>query len=333
MHTLLKSADSLFFNRWIADILTNYDNNEINAELFSEKYMQIHPDADIDMVRVCWNVLTERAHGNGRWYTVSDILESLLALPKNNLLYSGRNNSVGITVSTIHRAKGREFDRVLLIEEDDNNFDNHENNELSEHKVRYVALTRPRKDIMRHIMDCQYVYIDKEKNRRCSKANPPAWGKKWRGLSHIEIGCNGDIDPNSFARNELTQAYISKEIKSMDRLILKIIDGTLSDYSILPEDITKEYGYLHIGKTDYAFSTGITRAQRRIWSKNWYSNNIDEKLDYYPSKFSEIYVEDIITCISKRNNNDRPHIRSFGDFSIWWGFTVRGFAQKENDRF
>jgi hypothetical protein len=249
-------------------------------------------------------------------------------MSKNNCLYSGRSNYPDITVSTIHRAKGKEFDCVLLIDEEEGNFDSSEKEILLGHKVNYVALTRPKKSLMKHIMKNQYIYIDRMEKSRCSKANPAK--SRWKkGLSHIEIGCMGDIDADSFIQYQNVQNYIANDLRIFDRLYLKRITDTKSCYYLIPEDCE----YIHIGKTGNDFSLGIKRAQNRIWSDKWYGRNINKELDYYPDRFNDIYIEDIITCVSEGKTGYLHNAKSFGGVSIWMGFTVHGFAKKDNDRF
>ena len=320
-HILQKSSDYLFLNKWIADIFISYNNDEITEDIFRNKYLEKNPDADADMIKEYWNALTEKTKGNGRYYFVKNILKSLNT-SKNYFLLAGKTITTGITVSTIHKAKGREFDHVLLVDERDNEFFKNEKDEFLNHKVRYVALTRPKKTLNRHVIECQYIYVDRNDNRRCSKRNFLKW------LTHIEIGCNGDIDTNSFTESELLQEYISDKMKPMDRLFLKKIDGTLSDYSIRLE----ENNSIQIGKTSKNLSHGITRAQRRMWTDNWYNYSINNELESYPVQFDDIYVEDIITCISRQNTNIPPHIKSFDGVSIWYGYTVHGFAHYDHNR-
>jgi hypothetical protein len=45
-----------------------------------------------------------------------------------------------------------------------------------------------------------------------------------------------------------------------------------------------------------------------------------------------VYVDNLITCISV-SGKSLPGAKAIGDFGIWMGFTVSGFAQMEKDRY
>ncbi|MCL2128879.1 MAG: AAA family ATPase [Treponema sp.] len=326
-HNFPKPSDCEYVHRWIADIFVDYGNDIITEDIFLERYFRLFPNATTEIAREYWIALTEKAKGNIGHYDVKNILKSLYS-SKNNLIFAGKENLSGITVSTIHKAKGKEFDTVLLIDvNEDNYFDNDENNELLEHKIRYVALTRPKKMLMKHMLkdEYKYIYRDTLKNKRCSKACPAK--ERWKkGLSHIEIGLNNDLDIMSF---KTFQDYISKDLQRLDRLFLKF-NPKADNYYIIPEKRPS----IRIGRTGPEFTRGITRAQRRMWTTNWNIKNLDEKLPKnYPSGFDEIFVDDIITCISSSLDFKLGEFKTFGEVSIWYGFSVRGFAHKDNDRF
>lgn len=309
-HILQRNSN--YYNRWIADFFTAYEPNTITKKIFYDKAKDILENAGLDK-KECWLAITEKVHaGKNGYYSVEDILRSLYRhMPKNNVLFIQSGRSSDVIISTIHRAKGLEFDRVLLIdtEDDDWDRDNREQDVLSEHKVRYVALTRARKNIAKCIMneDYKYIYTDINDTRRCSKADR-------RKLTHIEIGCAGDVDECSFLLNPDTQSYIKSELKQYDRLELR---KTSSKYHICHNNRI-------LGQTGDSFFNGITRAQRRMknYNDNWYIENIDSPLveEDYPNSFNEVYVEDIITCIGRNHEK--------GNISVWHGFSIRGFAKK-----
>ena len=89
-------------------------------------------------------------------YEVENLLQGILNNAKDNILFESGNAKIElITVSNIHRAKGREFDSVILIDE----VLNAEN--ILEQKICYVALTRAKEVINLAEMPTQYYIIGK----------------------------------------------------------------------------------------------------------------------------------------------------------------------------
>lgn len=64
-----------------------------------------------------WTALVPTQRGEARKrYEVADLLKGLLRNAKEPMLYeSGTGAKYSITVSNIHRAKGKEFDSVIAL--------------------------------------------------------------------------------------------------------------------------------------------------------------------------------------------------------------------------
>jgi hypothetical protein len=58
--------------------------------------------------------------------------------------------------------------------------------------------------------------------------------------------------------------------------------------------------------------------------------NCDVYPRLYPRRISDVYVEDITTIIGK-SNPKLSGAREFGDYMIWNGVSLCGFAQFEKD--
>ena len=98
------------------------------------------------------------------------MLKGLLKNAREPLLFaSGSGPKQAITVSNIHRAKGNEFDSVIVIDDVIAAMADSEKEDILEHKVCYVALTRPKLKIERAEIPKQYIYIMKNPTRRCFK--------------------------------------------------------------------------------------------------------------------------------------------------------------------
>ena len=120
--------------------------------------------------------LTDPGNGEARnRYEVADLLKGLLRNAREPMLFeSGTGSKHAITVSNIHRAKGKEFDSVIVIDDVIEAMADPDTEDLLEHKVCYVALTRPKKKVERAEISKKdkqiYITRNDDQSKRCAKA-------------------------------------------------------------------------------------------------------------------------------------------------------------------
>lgn len=321
-HSLQKPASEANLQPWIANTLMNYPNETINESMFAPVFLVSNPGLSSEDAKEAWNALISTQIGEGKTrFEVAELLQGLLRNGRNKTLFVTSNPDIPVTVSNIHRAKGREYDAVLVLE-DVLSPQGASEEDVQEHKVRYVAITRPRRKLSDVSMKPQYIYIDSG-SRRCFQASFSRNRNKY--LTHIEIGLSGDVDNRSFAETVDRQRYIAENLVPGTRLkLLKLPqEGPIIQYKIVLE----ENENICLGTTGTAFYYGLKKAMQRIWER---SSNIDYK--YYANVFGDVYVEDIITCVAVTD----PRIKgakTFGSMSVWKGFSVSGFARYEKDTY
>ncbi len=103
------------------------------------------------MSSIMWTALVSTQRGEARKrYEVADLLKGLLRNAKEPMLYeSGTGAKYSIAVSNIHRAKGKEFNYMICIDDVIEAMADPDTEDLLEHKVCYVALTQPKKKVER----------------------------------------------------------------------------------------------------------------------------------------------------------------------------------------
>lgn len=322
-HVLQKPVTSSNLGSWIARILMAYPHQTINEDLFEHTFLEEYPEMDREMVRDYWQAIVSTQYGNqNHRYEIEELLKGLLTCARDKLLFTSIGTAEPIVVSNIHRAKGREFDTVLMLDETLAAMLDEKNDNIQEHKTCYVAITRPRKQLFRAQLPTQYIYIDKGANRRCFQAG----GFSKRYLSHIEVGYGGDLEKNSFASSKKIQKFIQKELTPDTRLKLKKCPEDQALF-VMYKVVLEENENVILAYTGKKFADSMKRAIQRIFGT---TRNIAFK--YYPNIFSDVYVDDLITCISVAGKL-LPGARVYGDLGIWMGFTVSGFARIEKDRY
>jgi hypothetical protein len=317
-HKLQRNSKSNFGD-WIAKIFYGYENLTISESDFMKRHMQVYPKVSKEIAIKRWNALVNTQIEILPRYEVEDLLKGVLNNAKDNILFeSGDSKDEPITVSNIHRAKGKEFDSVILLK-DLVEFPENDNNIL-EHKVCYVGLTRAKKIVNLVEMDTQYNYIIPNENRRCYKAN---WKNSY--LSNIEVGINGDVDIFSLCSEEV-QKFIATDLKSGTSVFLKKCPEGTKEY-VTYEIIVEEPRYLTLGYTGKTFAIELEQALKRLFDLN----NVGVYYKIYPNEFDNVCINEIITCISGANV-DLPAAKTFGDMKIWYGFSIVGLAKVVKDR-
>ena len=323
-HTLHRGLGSPTLGAWISRIFCDYENESVDETSFVTKHLALFPEGGYELAQMRWRALVSSQRGEVRKrYEVADLLKGILRNAKDPMLFeSGTGAKHSITVSNIHRAKGKEFDSVIVIDDVIEAMAKPDTEETLEHKVCYVALTRPKIRIERAEFPKQYIYSIKNSTRRCFK---PMIRKKY--INNIEVGSDTDVDVLSLAADENTQRYLRQKVYTGMRLkLIKCPEGTKPyiAYRIVPEDNEKTV----LGYTSKPFACELEHAIQQIYNNMHYS----VKYEVFPHAFCDVYVHGITTCVSGIGPAPAG-AKTFGDVSIWSGITITGFAAVDKDTY
>ncbi|WP_353733665.1 3'-5' exonuclease [Syntrophothermus sp.] len=229
-----------------------------------------------------------------------------------------------LTVSTIHQAKGREFDRVYLLEP----LDPDRNEDLMEEaRVYYVAVTRARSDFRRLERPKTYTWLTKCESNRWREEGKYVNGKT--RLVSMEIGLEMDIDEESFVdcclpgfKPHERQRYIREEVKEGDFLVIALV-----------EDETEYYGIYHgdrlIGRMSDRFTSGVREVMKSTYERIRYLQS-DFKI-YLPRCFSEVYVEQIYSVVRKPETVSPSVAEPYMSKGVWYAVSVAGMGKVHFD--
>ena len=324
-HDLIRELGPSDFGDWISKVFYNYEQETVDESSFVAHHRSVFPKSNDNVALARWNALinSQKHNFSRRRFEVKDLLFGIIRNSREPELYrSNGEKTPEITVSNIHRAKGREFDSVLLIDDVIQSIvKKQENDNILEHKVCYVALTRPKKRIEHVAVSDEDLYIRKLKNARsrCFRR------KQYRRyISHFEVGA-GDLDIMSFAVSHKCQVYIQQHLKPGMRLKLKKCSQGVKPYVTYSVTLEDQDNII-LGLTGRWFAEELESAIQSI-----FENSSKVTYKWFPNSFCDVFVGDITSHISSEMSPEGA--KSFGEVSIWSGFTIAGFAYVESKAF
>ena len=219
-HQLRRRADDPVIGSWLSRLERTMGSHRI-ALGDLERWATLLPWAP----EVTWAALSRAARPRKDFLNLARVAEQLATrLPPDELVDNGTG---GVVVSSIHRAKGLEFDTVLLIP-----FDIDEEDWLQEARVLYVGLTRAKHNLMtlKPVDDRKWSYA----SRACRWRRIGFAGRN-RYTTGIEIlgtdACTIDPTGASPPRVDPTAVadYLLADVHSGDLVVLERRPDAISD--------------------------------------------------------------------------------------------------------
>lgn len=303
LHTLNRGVNNAAsLPRWIADVFWDYDLDDISKSTFLERFAfrcgSSNLDAELLWEHICKLVKAD----NDSVVSMPQLIRALSVA--NDIPTEFCEEPPKLVVSTIHKAKGSEFDEVILV---DSNFKSGCKS-AEEARVRYVALTRPKLKFT--VRKSSGKYFKKFNSGRIIEIQ-----KRYKAqyCTGINVGLGGDIDSNSFALGDFNSAvenqeYISENIKIFDKI------------SAVRSADSHMYEIYHNGRRIAALSDKMkAEIVERIAGRNAYCR--------IPDKLSNFYVTAITSEILKSGSAQVP--QEFLKSRICYGIRVEGIAKAE----
>lgn len=306
IHTLNRGVNNVVpLPRWIADVFWDYCRDTIGKTVFIER-MDFRAKVDVDSEKL-WELLCKLTDSQDKAVISIPALTTALTIT-NDIPGEFFDDAPMLTVSTIHKAKGSEFDRVILIESDIKP----SSDSAEEARVRYVALTRPKSQFITMKKNSKYfkrtmsgrvietrlhnIYKIKTSNRYCKC---------------ITVGLTGDIDNNSFVSGDFDsildlQEYIIHNINMYDKLSAK------------RSPITRLYEIFHNGRCIGSLSKQMINELDMGISSTDYKFNLPDSLE-------NLFVSGITTEVLKKFSADVPI--EYQKSRICFGIQITGLAK------
>jgi hypothetical protein len=264
---------------WVAELLRRTEATTLAEERFrsllSAVPLPYEPDPD-----VLWPVLRRAARGPGRGVIDLDRLRRLVAdgrFPDE----LGDPEPARVVVSTLHRAKGLEFDRVIVLTPPTvGELEKRHKGDLdlpAEARALYVAMTRARQDVY-HATCPDLPVLKRAGNHANGRRYVSTLQRSHRRFGIVGEACDigADNPPGPDSDAAATQAYLLERVRPGDEVVLR----RRHDLP-LGERQSPPYVLLHegreIGEASERFRTDLFQVQKvsRTWEP-WWPDEIHE---------------------------------------------------------
>ena len=239
------------------------------------------------------------------------------ALLEDGLFVQDMENQIAdrFVLSTVHRAKGREFNNVVLLIPDFVDPEEY----LDEGRVMFVGLTRARRKLFR-MSDGGLKGLRKVSDRWLRTEN---FGGRPR-LSAVEIGCSNDIDPHSPVSLEMFDDDTEEIEENQEFLRDAVLPGqparlkfyrTSKGVPLYHVKVQDGSDWIAVAHTSWKFGRSLKNCLTELQCKRTLR---------LPGIIDGLWVSDIVTELGNLGNEDVPrHYRTTG---LWLGIRIEGFG-------
>ncbi len=322
-YKIQKYANELTFPAWIAYILSDYMNMVITKQNFEDR---VRKRLDVQNTEEYWKYCKKIENIEKIIdYTPEElnlqILKENLITDKGDYPDDFNKEKNKLIVSTIHKAKGREYDEVYL---NCNEWDFVQKKPAKEvfdnARLLYVAITRAKENCYKYNQEMNWIYFksysDRNQERyyeyanRKSQKNRKKWFKKIR---KIEIGLDGDINDESFIDSEVVgnvaqnQEYIMKNVKEGDFINLKKQDDIFYIY----------HNERKIGTANVS----------DLYSKVVLNSNGWKYVEKDVIEYRNVRVKEVITIAKFPDFIEDKYELPYRDTGLWVGIRLEGFGE------
>lgn len=317
-HTIQRRLADNSLNGWI-------------AMLFNQAPFKYYNEGDFEAsIMMYCGTYFESLDVSNIWESISDIYSATSGkLSTKSLLLSINNKGkckglytetpeADITISTIHRSKGREYDSVILLE----GLLSRETTDIEEQRVNYVALSRAKERMYK--VELKNTYFKTLDDKRCYSTEY-SYKSGTYFLRHFEVGKGDDLDTHSFAILPDVQKYLRQNNRTLIGKEVYLRKNRInSDGSVIYNLVLKENDMV-LASTSQNFSHDLCSAIRQIKNLPSYVPIYD---NIFPNRFSGIYIEDFASEIGMVQGTEKDVVEHEGLIS-WNTLLLAGYAKAE----
>jgi hypothetical protein len=254
-HLLQRRATDRYLPRWIAQSLRGLDSVVIDRSSLAAKLASL--DISADETEPTWRLLKRAERGPGTTISLSRLNLRCRQWLLPDELYE--QIDAMLTISSVHRAKGLEFDRVIVGVGPEREAEY----PAEEARTLYVALTRPKRDLLQiEIPACRGLMLHQVSHR---------WLRRWDWktpdfeitFEDTDRTCPPDAVTSDGPTIPDIQDYIAAEVTIGDEVVLDRI-------GVNDRNPNAVFHLLHggkvVGKTSQAFAATLFHILREGWN-------------------------------------------------------------------
>ncbi|MFV5994596.1 UvrD-helicase domain-containing protein [Streptomyces sp. NPDC056231] len=257
---------------WVAELLRRTEATVLTEDRFRTLLAEIPLPYEPDAAAL-WTVLRRAARGAGRGVLDLDRLRRVVAqgsFPDE----AADPETARIVVSTVHRAKGLEFDRVIVLTPPPlAELHKRYQDELdlpAEARALYVAMTRARQDLY-HVAPPELPLFRRAGSRRHGRRYLGSWRSYDRYGIVAEAGdVNRDDPPGQETDAVATQAYLLEQVRPGQEVLLRRRHELPMGEAESPPYALVHEGW-EIGEVSRRFREELFQVQKvnRTWDPWW----------------------------------------------------------------
>ncbi len=295
-HTVALGSQRVLLVPWIGKIFADYTERLMGRNQFIDKANKI----GLDAIDKKWELLkTLEGQDN-------EVVLDAAAL--KTALFRGYNipqeldlavQAGGVVISTIYRAKGKEYDGVIWVQERRREF---------EPKVAYVAVTRPKRSLYKLPIPYPFYVKNLSSNRTIQLRWPRGGGRQY--CAAFLLGFENDLEPTSFVAGSpeeasVRQTYIKEQVKKGDIVTLVRRDQQFYVF----------HDGMEIGRLSPRALADLKEAMR-------VTNGSP-----LPLALGRGYVRSVVTIVHPGYNGEVP--QPYAASGFWLGIELGGMAKTE----
>lgn len=308
---LQQSATDRMVVPWVGELFGTFRYGQISRGQFENLIAGAHGCSLKDPAGA-WNLLkrVDNTRGNNlNLATLADRIRTGYVPDELTFTVSGR-----LVISTVHRAKGREFDRVIIVEPNGSPERLDDIAYAEETRVLYVALTRAKQDIyILEAPDTRGIFTSDFDGRRIKggtgRYSWQTYGLELQGRDVHRKDPAGAYLIDGDARR--LQSYIRENVHQGDALVLRHIAS--EEEAERPVYLIEHEG-MPVGVTSESFGNGLRYAIRR----KWYST-----LSQVPQLIEDVRVQAVDTVAWNPASGRKAALNETG---IWLRVRVVGLG-------
>ncbi len=313
-HNLLNTEKYINYPSWIGYLFSDHEKSIIGKKDFENKVFHKLQITEQEKIDSYWNYCKEIEKGKEEILDIEEMHKNIIISDNMEMKNSDENEKV--VISTIHKAKGKEFENAYLDKEIEERRDNEIITDYA--KLLYVAITRAKKNcykisfennnqkrnyrrILQEERYIEYTYKKKKK------------GQTDKSIRKIEIGLEKDIDTTSFINDKI----VGNATENIEYLKNYVQKGDYVDL-VLEED---QYYIYHnkrkIGKMN--IEDLYEKAQKEL-------NKVKE-MSFKPKIYSQVKIKRTTTMAMFQEFIPSEIQNIYAKTGMWIGIELEGFGE------